>query len=88
MVSWIITRHFLFIKVIYTTIYDLAKSIPPRWEPEIGYYFTRNVHVTFNVLLIGLQVMNFIVRVIFVQLLIVESDAPSCLACYGLQGSL
>jgi len=60
MVLWIVTRHFLFVKLIYSTMFDLPKWIPPRWEPEVGYYFTENVHRVFVVLLIGLQVLQII----------------------------
>lgn len=64
-ISWIITRHVLFIIVIYSAYKDAPRLIPLVWEPEIGHYFTRNVQIGFVCLLVALQVSRRDICVIF-----------------------
>lgn len=54
-ISWIITRHILFSFVIYSA-YDRGSSLIHAWEPERGYYLTRNAYIGFIALMIALQV--------------------------------
>lgn len=56
MVSWFITRHFFFVLVIKSTIFEAPRLIPFVWDPEPGHYMPRRVHYTFSALLVVLQV--------------------------------
>ncbi|ETW83829.1 hypothetical protein HETIRDRAFT_312589 [Heterobasidion irregulare TC 32-1] len=60
LISWFITRHVLFIKVILSTYWDLARIVPFEWIPERGHYFSPEVHMTFVVLLTCLQILQCI----------------------------
>jgi len=58
MVSWLITRHILFMLVIVSTYVDLPRLVPFKWDPANGHYITNNIYINFLVLLSGLQVRS------------------------------
>ncbi|KAF8627195.1 hypothetical protein AX15_004513 [Amanita polypyramis BW_CC] len=59
LVSWLITRHILFVLVI-KAVYDTPKFLPYVWEPENGRYLSTPVYLCFNVLLMSLQVLQLV----------------------------
>lgn len=56
LVSWLITRHGLFMISIISCINDAPTVIRLRWHPETGHYFSPLVHALSTGLLICLQV--------------------------------
>ncbi|TFK43584.1 TLC domain-containing protein [Crucibulum laeve] len=60
LVSWFVTRHFLFVFAIKSTIMDCPVFIPFDWAPERGYYLTQQSHLLFCVLLVSLQILQII----------------------------
>ena len=56
MISWLVTRHYLFIKVIISAIFDEPLLIPFAWIPERGYYQTRETWIAFVTMLCALEV--------------------------------
>jgi len=60
MVSWFVTRHVLFIRLIHSTMYDLPRKISLGWEPKQGRFMTQNVHYSFVVLLVVLQILQLV----------------------------
>lgn len=56
MVSWFVTRHVLFMLVIWSTIYDIRKYIPTLWDPAQGFYLTASALSAFIAMLLALQV--------------------------------
>ena len=58
MVSWLITRHILFMLVIFSTYTDLPYYIPFKWDPANGHYATNGVYIGFLTLLGLLQVRS------------------------------
>lgn len=57
MVSWLVTRHVLYLRVLWSCIYDSVKVISFRPASEAGNYFTHTNYVTLIVLLCALQVI-------------------------------
>ena len=55
LVSWLITRHVLFLLVI-KAVYDTPKFLGYMWEPETGRYLSTQMYFCFNILLMSLQV--------------------------------
>ncbi|KLO18101.1 longevity assurance proteins LAG1/LAC1 [Schizopora paradoxa] len=58
LLSWLITRHILFILVIVSTFVDVPKVLPYAWIPEEGVWFTRQVYIAFVSMLVSLQVLQ------------------------------
>lgn len=58
MVGWFITRHILFILVIFSTYVDIPRYLTFKWDPANGNYVTNNIYVCFLVLLGLLQVCS------------------------------
>ena len=56
MLSWFVTRHALFCKVIAAIYWDLPNEIEFGWWPERGHFFTEGVHKAFFSLLVVLEV--------------------------------
>lgn len=59
LLGWFVTRHFCFMIVIWSTIFDLPRLIPFRWEPENGFYVSNASIDTFIVCLVALQVCPY-----------------------------
>jgi very-long-chain ceramide synthase len=59
LLSWFITRHVLFIIVIFSTIYDAPRFIPWKWSPEEEYWMTEGSYRGFISMLVSLQVSSF-----------------------------
>ena len=56
MLSWFVTRHLLFCKVIASAYWDAPNQIEFGWWPERGHWLTREVHKGFVFLLVILEV--------------------------------
>jgi acyl-CoA-dependent ceramide synthase len=56
MLSWFITRHVLFCKVIASTFWDAPVEIEFGWWPERSHWYTKEMHTVFLTLLIILEV--------------------------------
>jgi acyl-CoA-dependent ceramide synthase len=56
MLSWIVTRHVLFCKVIASTYWELPAQVEFGWWPERSHWFTKEVHTVFFSLLVILEV--------------------------------
>lgn len=54
--SWLYTRHFLFIQIIWSTAFDLPVKAEMIWEPERGFYMSMDVVHGFVALLCALEV--------------------------------
>lgn len=55
LLSWLVARHVFFILIIISTWYGPSLA-PFAWIPEKGYWFTKQVHMVFVILLVSLQV--------------------------------
>jgi len=60
LLSWFITRHLLFIRVIISAFIDSARLVPFEWSPERGHYLNNSVYVGFCSMLVALQVIQVI----------------------------
>ena len=60
MLSWFVTRHVLFCKVIASTYLDIPRQLEFGWQPERGYWLTKEVHTVFVILLVLLEVSALI----------------------------
>ncbi|KAF9006431.1 TLC domain-containing protein [Cyathus striatus] len=60
--TWFVTRHFLFLFVIKSTIFDVPNILQfaPWFIPETGFYLVKRTHYTFCALLLVLQVLQII----------------------------
>jgi acyl-CoA-dependent ceramide synthase len=56
MISWLVTRHVLFLFVIWSTVVDGSRLIDFRWDPEGGHYVTLKMYYGFSGMLLSLQV--------------------------------
>jgi acyl-CoA-dependent ceramide synthase len=89
MVSWLITRHILFILVIITTYVDLPRSLTFKWDPANGNYVTDGVYIGFLVLM-GLLQVRSVSSLRFASRLtsIPTSGASTDLVLYDIEGRL
>ncbi|KAI8870387.1 longevity assurance proteins LAG1/LAC1 [Ramicandelaber brevisporus] len=55
--TWLITRHFMFGYVWYATAYLVDDYVPYNWDPENGSYYTVNTKRVFYVLFTALMVL-------------------------------
>ncbi|GJE84990.1 longevity assurance proteins LAG1/LAC1 [Phanerochaete sordida] len=60
MLSWLVTRHFLFLFVIKSTYYDAPRLTPFIWDPATGHFTTKEVLNGFNAMLCALQVIQLV----------------------------
>ena len=60
MVSWLVTRHALFILTIISTFKDCPKIVPFIYAPEEGRYLNNTIFWSFCSLLIALQILQII----------------------------
>ncbi|KIM46236.1 hypothetical protein M413DRAFT_308209 [Hebeloma cylindrosporum] len=60
MLSWLVTRHILFLIVIYSTIFEGPTYVEFKWDYEAGYYITKTAFTGFWVMLLALQVIQCI----------------------------
>lgn len=56
MLSWLVTRHVLFLSVIFSLMFTAPRLIDMQWTPEKGYYFDNQAYTMFSGLLLSLQV--------------------------------
>ncbi|KZT72519.1 LAG1-domain-containing protein [Daedalea quercina L-15889] len=57
MISWVITRHWLFVLAIKST-WSAKRTIPPLWDPDRGHFMTSGVFGLFQAMLISLEIMQ------------------------------
>ncbi|KAF5363300.1 hypothetical protein D9756_000674 [Leucocoprinus leucothites] len=60
LISWLVTRHFLFLSVIKSAIFDAPRLITFEWSVEKGHFLTREALTAFCSLLLALEVMQCI----------------------------
>ncbi len=56
MLSWLVTRHILFLFVIKSTVLDAPGLISFGWDAVAGHYVTKEMYFALSVLLLALQV--------------------------------
>jgi len=56
LLSWLVTRHFLFISVIKSAIVDAPRLIKYGWSVERGHFLTKPALGAFCTLLLALEV--------------------------------
>ncbi|GAA5822695.1 hypothetical protein JCM11251_004346 [Rhodosporidiobolus azoricus] len=57
LVSWIATRHVIFCKILYAVITEPQTVLEYGWDSKNGYFFSRNVQISFALLLGALQLL-------------------------------
>ncbi|KAJ2836328.1 Sphingosine N-acyltransferase lag1 [Coemansia erecta] len=75
--TWVYTRHYLYIKIMYSIYSESLTYLPvDNWDPKNGSYYTRNVLFNFSILLGILQlliiywfalVLRIVYRIIFLS---------------------
>lgn len=60
LLSWLVTRHFLFISVIKSAIYDAPRLIKYEWSVERGHFLTKTALGAFCTMLLALELMQCI----------------------------
>ena len=60
MLFWVVTRHVLFLHVIFSFLFTAPRLIDMQWAPEKGNYFDNKAYLMFSGLLCSLQVCLFI----------------------------
>ncbi|KAF8812392.1 longevity assurance proteins LAG1/LAC1 [Phlegmacium glaucopus] len=60
MLSWVVTRHVLFLSVIHSTVFTSPRLIDMHWAPEKGYYISKKAYLMFSGLLLSLQLLQCI----------------------------
>ncbi|CAH7675832.1 sphingosine N-acyltransferase lac1 [Phakopsora pachyrhizi] len=53
--SWIYTRHYVYMKIVYSILYEAPEDIPFLWDPSQGHLTSRTMWIGFLMLLILLQ---------------------------------
>ncbi|KAI0722214.1 longevity assurance proteins LAG1/LAC1 [Cerioporus squamosus] len=59
LLSWLITRHFLFVLVIKAT-WEGQYTIPHIWDPSRGFFMTNEIYLSFFAMLVALQIIQLI----------------------------
>lgn len=57
MLSWIITRHIYYPKVLYSVIFDTNELLHFDWNPEQEWYYSKTTKYFFIILLSALQIL-------------------------------
>ncbi|GLB33753.1 putative longevity-assurance protein [Lyophyllum shimeji] len=60
LISWLVTRHVLFLISIISTYKDAPKLIPLKWSPEEGRYLNETSWIGFLAALLALQILQII----------------------------
>ncbi|KAF9534876.1 TLC domain-containing protein [Crepidotus variabilis] len=58
MISWLITRHVLFLFVVISGFFDAPKLVEFKWDPTTGHYSTAKIFYTFLAMLLALQALQ------------------------------
>jgi acyl-CoA-dependent ceramide synthase len=58
LLSWLITRHALFIVVIVSAFVDIPAVVTFEWAPERGRYLSRTTWILLSTMLVALQVLQ------------------------------
>ncbi|KAI0701164.1 TLC domain-containing protein [Cytidiella melzeri] len=58
MLSWLVTRHFLFLFTIKSAYYDARRIIPLDWNYETSHFMTEGVAIGFIAMLVTLQIIQ------------------------------
>ncbi|KAG5440553.1 hypothetical protein PCK2_000378 [Pneumocystis canis] len=56
-ISWILTRHILFLFILYSTYKDAGTIISHKWDSVNNIFFTKRIHRLFLTLLCSLQII-------------------------------
>lgn len=62
LVSWLVTRHFLFLSVIKSAIFDAPKLVTFEWSVEKGHYMTGPALTAFCTMLLALEVSPLLAK--------------------------
>jgi acyl-CoA-dependent ceramide synthase len=57
LLTWVITRHVFFPKIILSVAFEAPKYVSYSWKPEAGLFWTRTTHCVLVGLMVGLQVL-------------------------------
>ncbi|THV08612.1 longevity assurance proteins LAG1/LAC1 [Dendrothele bispora CBS 962.96] len=60
LISWFVTRHVLFIIIIWSTIFDIPRVLPFDWDPVRGHFLTKGSWMMFLSCLLSLEVLQII----------------------------
>jgi len=58
LLSWLVTRHALFIVVIISAFADIPRVVSFEWAPEKGLYLSRPIWIVLSTMLVVLQVLH------------------------------
>lgn len=56
-VLWILTRHVIFGRIIYSIVYESSQVLEYRWSSDEGYFWSRRTYYGFVALLVALQLI-------------------------------
>ncbi|KWU41730.1 longevity assurance proteins LAG1/LAC1, partial [Rhodotorula sp. JG-1b] len=56
-VLWILTRHVIFGRIIYSIVYEASQVLEYRWSSDEGYFWSRRTYYGFVALLVALQLI-------------------------------
>lgn len=56
-VLWILTRHVIFGRIIYSIVYESSRVLEYRWSSAEGYFWSRGTYYGFVALLVALQLI-------------------------------
>ncbi|RPD66723.1 longevity assurance proteins LAG1/LAC1 [Lentinus tigrinus ALCF2SS1-7] len=59
LLSWLVTRHFLFILAIKAT-WESKYAVPRVWDPSRGHFMTKEIYIAFLAMLIALQIIQLV----------------------------
>ncbi|KAK7470709.1 Sphingosine N-acyltransferase lag1 [Stygiomarasmius scandens] len=60
LISWFVTRHVLFIIVIWSAIFDVPRLLSFDWDPVRGHFLSKGSHAMFLSCLLALEVLQII----------------------------
>ncbi|PVU90799.1 hypothetical protein BB561_004714 [Smittium simulii] len=55
--TWIYTRHYILVRIIYNILFEAKNYITFDWNPEQGYYASKNIIYSSSAFLISLEIM-------------------------------
>lgn len=58
MVSWLITRHILFVFIVYSVLVHLPREVEYVYDPSNGLFLSEGAWWVFSSLLLALEVSN------------------------------
>jgi acyl-CoA-dependent ceramide synthase len=59
MISWVVTRHFFFGYIIYSTMFESTQFVELKWDPEEEHFYSRKTQIFFVTLFLLLQALIY-----------------------------